>query len=242
MSQLVRFALLREMATGLCTLFYPPHCGGCSVRLEGADQTLCSACQALIIPLPEHLCPICSHPMQGILHCPNCADRRWSLSVIVPGCCYEGLAREMVHRFKYGCDQSLMRPLGDLMLPAMLDPRLDGKIFDAIVPVPLHPLREREREFNQSALLAKRLSQHLKLPVSHLLRRTRATVAQAGFDRKHRLENLEGAFEARGFMEEGMSLLLVDDVTTTGTTLNLCASVLSAAGAGEISAVTVARG
>lgn len=180
--------------------------------------------------------------MQGIFQCPNCEGQRWHLSVIVPGARYEGLVRELIQRFKYGRDQSLMRPLGDLMFGALSDPRLEGKKFDAIVPVPLHPLREREREFNQAALLAKSLGIHLHLPVLHCLKRTHATLPQAGFDRSHRLKNLEGAFEIRKSVEEGASLLLVDDVTTTGTTLNACAAVLSEAGAGEVCAVTVARG
>jgi ComF family protein len=166
--------------------------------------------------------------------------------MIVPGCRYEGLVRELIQRFKYGRDQSLMRPLGDLMLSAFADPRLVGKKFDALVPVPLHPLREREREFNQAALLAECLASHLKLPVAHLLKRTSDTMQQAGFDRAHRLRNLEGAFEVRKSVmkkyEEGATLLLVDDVTTTGTTLNACAAVLSEAGAGDVCAVTVARG
>ena len=180
--------------------------------------------------------------MQGIFQCPNCEGQRWYLSVIVPGCRYEGLVRELVQRFKYGRDQSLMRPLGDLMLGALSDPRLEGKKFDAIVPVPLHAVREREREFNQAALLAQRLASHLRLPVIQCLKRTQATLPQAGFDRSHRLKNLEGAFEIKGKVTEGASLLLVDDVTTTGTTLNACAEVLMEAGAGEVCAVTVARG
>lgn len=241
-------SLVMAIATGMRTLLYPPHCGacGCSLNDEEDKKSLCISCLALIFPLPEHLCPVCSHPMQGFLHCPNCEGRRWHLSVIVPGCRYEGLSRELIQRFKYGRDQSLMRPLGELLLLAMQDPRLAGKKFDVIVPVPLHPLREREREFNQAVLLAKRLEYHLHLPVVSLLKRTRATVAQAGFDRSHRLKNLEGAFEinlaAMRKIEEGSTVLLVDDVTTTGTTLNACAAVLREAGAGEICAATVARG
>ncbi len=229
---------------GVRTLFYPPHCGACGCRLseEAAEEMLCSACRTAILLPPKHLCPICSHPMQGLLLCPNCEGCCWHLSAIVPGCRYEGLMRELIQRFKYGHDQSLMRLLGDLMLPALQDLRLKGKHFDAIVPVPLHPLREREREFNQADLLASRLAKHLKLPVHHLLQRTRATVPQARFDRMHRLENLKEAFKIRRAVEGGATLLLVDDVTTTGATLNACAFVLMEAGAGEICAVTVARG
>lgn len=237
-------AWIRTLTTGIRTLFYPPHCGSCGCRFEEGndEEALCTACRTSILPPSEHSCPVCSHPMEGHLHCTNCEGRRWNLSVIVAGCRYEGLARELIQRFKYGRDQSLMRPLGDLMLSALDDPRLAGKKFDAIVPVPLHPVREREREFNQAALLAKRLAWHLDLPVFHSLKRIRITSPQAGFDRSHRLKNLEGAFEIRRPVEEGATILLVDDVTTTGTTLNSCAAALMEAGAGEVCAVTVARG
>ena len=235
---------LGKLLSGARGLFYPSHCAACGCRLQETlrEETLCEACSELIVPLAEHHCPVCSHPMQGIFQCPNCDGQRWHLSVIVAGCRYEGLARDLIQRFKYGRDQSLMRALGDLMLPALTDPRLLGKSFDAIVPVPLHPLREREREFNQSALLAKRVARHLNLSVESILKRTRDTMHQAGFDRLHRLKNLEKAFAIRKPFLEGASILLVDDVTTTGTTLNACASVLMESGADEVCAVTVARG
>ncbi len=234
----------RKLLKGLRSLLYPPHCGscGCSLAEYDPEQTLCEPCLAKIFPPPGEICKVCSHPMRGLLLCPNCEGRLWHLTVIVTGCRYEGLARELIQRFKYGRDQSLMRPLGDLMMPALRDPRLAGKEFDAIVPVPLHPVREREREFNQAALLSLRLAQHLNLPVMHLLKRNRGTLPQAGFDRTRRLRNLEGAFELTGGFDGEIRLLLVDDVTTTGTTLNSCASVLMQAGADEVCAVTVARG
>ena len=240
-------SFLRRGIEGIRTLFYPPHCAGCACRLDESQSldfeevTLCVQCRALILPPPGHRCNVCSHPMQGMLVCPNCEGTKWHLSAIVPGCRYEGLARELIQRFKYGRDQSLMRPLGDLLLPALGDTRLQGRKFDAIVPVPLHSVREREREFNQAALLASRLANRTAIPMRPLLRRTRATVPQAGFDRVHRLGNLEGVFAIKGGVKEGVEILLVDDVTTTGTTLNACAKALMDAGAGVICAVTVAR-
>jgi len=233
---------------GISTLFYPPHCAACGVRLEDSndaaqrEEFFCGPCRKAIPLPPEHRCPICSHPLHGLMLCPNCEGRHWHLTVIVAGCRYEGLVRELIQRFKYGREQNLMRPLGDLMLPALNDSRLQGKKFDALVPVPLHPLREREREFNQARLLALRLGKNLQLPVASFLERTRSTKSQAGFDRAHRLENLEGAFHVRQSIREGASLLLVDDVSTTGTTLDLCAAALLDAGASEVCAVTVARG
>ena len=190
----------------------------------------------------EHLCPMCSHPMLGLVTCPNCDDRIWHLFAIVAACRYDGVAGELVKCFKYGRDRTLAPVLSLLLVDAMNDPRLDGKRFDAIVPVPLHLLREREREFNQSSLLAARLGKYLGCPVKNLLKRTRATAPQAGLSRAERMQNLEGAFEVRKIPQEGASFLLVDDVTTTGATLDACAAVLMEAGAAEVCAVVVARG
>jgi ComF family protein len=125
---------------------------------------------------------------------------------------------------------------------SLRDPRLSGRSFDAIVPVPLHPLRERERGFNQAGLLAAELGRSAGLPLTGLLRRTRDTGHQARFDRAGRLENLEGAFRTRRRVRKDARLLLVDDVCTTGITLDVCARVLLEAGAAEVCAVTVARG
>ena len=188
--------------------------------------------------------------MAGLFLCPNCDGRRWHLSVIVAACRYEGLVRELIQRFKYGKDQSLVRLLGNQLVKALEDPRLQGKKFDAIVPVPLHSLKEREREFNQSELLANRLGKKLGIPVRHALKRIRSTAPQAGFDRARRMENLEGAFAfassaakaQKGSWQQDATILLVDDVTTTGTTLDACAAILMEEGAAEVCAVTIARG
>jgi ComF family protein len=235
--------MLKEGGAALASLLFPPHCGACGCRL-GQDEAiamLCAECCAKINTLPEHLCPVCSHAMTGLFECPNCEGRLWHLSMIVAACRYEGLLRELIHRFKYGRDQSLVRCLAAFLPAALEDPRIRGKRFDAILPVPLHPLRERERGFNQSALLANRLAKHLKLPLMPLLKRTRVTAPQARFERHQRMENLEGAFALRGMIPKGATLLMVDDVTTTGATFDACAAVLIQGGAAEVYAVSVAR-
>ena len=239
-------SLFGFLKAALLSLLYPPHCASCGCSLHKGDnvenQHLCTRCWRGIKPPPEHLCPMCSHPMVGTTLCSNCHDRSWHLSSIVAASRYAGVAEELIKRFKYGRDRTLAPALGDLLFGAMSDPRLAGKPFDAVVPVPLHSLREREREFNQSALLAAMLSKRLGSPVHHLLRRVRSTDPQAGLDREERMRNLKGAFEIRKASVNGLSLLLVDDVTTTGTTLDACAEVLREAGAKEVCAVVVARG
>ena len=125
----------------------------------------------------------------------------------------------------------------------MRDPRLEGRTFHAIIPVPLHSARERERGFNQAALLAKLLGRTSGIPVQEALNRVRYTTSQTAFDRAERIENLRGAFQVRENSDvRNMRLLLVDDVLTTGSTLSECARVLKKAGALSVHAITAARG
>ncbi len=121
--------------------------------------------------------------------------------------------------------------------------RLRDQAFDAVVPVPLHSLRKREREFNQAEVLGRELIRAHEWELCDALERIRYTVTQTHFDRRHRMRNLRDAFRMRaGAIVRGKSLLLVDDVLTTGSTLDECARVLLAAGARTVHALTVARG
>jgi ComF family protein len=113
----------------------------------------------------------------------------------------------------------------------------------ALVPVPLHPTRQREREFNQAEVLASLAGARLGVPVDDCLERTRYTLTQTHFHRDERFENLEGAFALRrGAEVTGRDLVLVDDVLTTGSTADACARVLREAGASSVVVITVARG
>jgi ComF family protein len=239
-------APVRKLGGILLDLLYPPHCALCGCRItalgEAEGAVLCAVCLDGIAQPPEHRCPVCSHPMEGMLQCSNCDGRYWHLRAIVPACRYEGGVRKMIQNFKYGRDLALARPLGILMARALHDPRIEGKEFDAVVPVPLRPRRERERGFNEADVLAGFVARSMGVSQCSLLKRIRPTLQQAGFDRERRMENLRGAFALRGPVRNDAKFLLVDDVSTTGATLDACAAVLSVAGAAEVSAVVVARG
>jgi ComF family protein len=154
---------------------------------------------------------------------------------------YAGPLREIIHAFKYDDRRSLGPPLGRLMSAAAQD-LLAGA--DCAVPVPLHPWRHFRRGFNQSALLARPLN----LPVIPALWRTRRTMPQSGLGRAGRRRNIGGAFRLSPLLSrrrlrqfiDGRVVVLVDDVMTTGATLEACAAVLLAAGAREVRAVTAA--
>ena len=153
----------------------------------------------------------------------------------------DGTLRQAILLFKYGGRRTLARYLGHLMVEtaeSLFDPRQ----FDLLVPVPLHPKRERARGFNQATLLAKEFGTGWGLRVGHrLLHRVRATEAQSG-GRREREDNVKGAFVVpRPDRVKDMRLLLIDDVFTTGATTSECAKALLAAGAAEVGVYTLAR-
>jgi len=156
-------------------------------------------------------------------------------------CDYQGELRAIVHAFKYDRRRSLARPLGRLLRDAGGPVLADA---DAVVPVPLHPWKRVQRGFNQSADLARALD----LPIRFVLRRRRATRTQAGLSPGQRRRNVAGAFALAAWPwcsapadVAGRTLVLVDDVMTTGATLDACARVLKRAGAREVRVLTLAR-
>ena len=149
---------------------------------------------------------------------------------------YEGGLRKLIQLFKYGGVRPLTRPFGDFLMQAL--PR--EKSFDAIVPMPLHWRRRWSRGFNQAALLAKEVSKRWNVPVHNVVRRTRATVTQTGLTSAKRRLNVRGAFRVRGRLD-GMRVLLVDDVLTTGASAAACARAMKRAGAAHVAVLTLAR-
>ncbi len=191
-------------------------------------------------------CEICSQPYHGstpTFTCPNCHGEGFSFDCAIAVVRSQGPVREMVHRLKYGKELWLGRVLAAWMLEGLGDPRLKGWTPDALVPVPLHPRRMREREFNQAEILCRELSRTSGIPVLTPLVRCRYTTTQTKLDRKGRRQNLRDAFiPGKNVDVMNMNLLLVDDVLTTGSTLDACAAVLLDAGASSVRALTAARG
>src|SRR6266545_615464 len=144
--------------------------------------------------------------------------------------------------FKYRRQVHLRRLVARWLCAALDDERLRGRKFDMIVPVPLHPTRQRERGFNQASLLAELLSARISIPSKPVLKRIRYTTTQTALDRAERMENLHNAFRLRKNADvRGLHVLLIDDVLTTGSTLSECARVLKRAGAISVYAATAAR-
>jgi len=173
----------------------------------------------------------------------NCGDRELHFDFATSAYRSRGVVRDLIHNFKYNKQLHLRHPLGRMLSRGFADPRVQARGIDGIVPVPLHSAREREREFNQAAVLASVASGRLGIPVLNALKRVRYTVTQTHFHREERFENLDGAFALRSRAEVcGKNLALVDDVLTTGSTADACARILKEAGASAVVVITAARG
>ena len=236
---------LTDIAKAIGSLFFPAHCAGCGCRVED-PETLCTRCAVDVSRIVQPRCEQCSQPYSGVapaFQCPNCRGEVYHFVCAVSVAKSRGVIRDMVHRLKYGRELWLGRVMAELLEEGLADERLKGVSFDALVPVPLHPKRQREREFNQSDILAKELSRRCQVPLRQLLERRRYTTTQTALDRRGRRQNLREAFVLRKNTDvTDLNLLLVDDVLTTGSTLDACAAALVEAGAASVHAITVARG
>jgi ComF family protein len=227
------------------SLFYPPTCAVCEASVEQSDY-LCGDCQQRAPRIVAPFCAKCSEPFPGAItqtfSCANCEHRKLHFDCAVAAYRSRGLVRKVLHQFKYGKQRHLRHPIAQWLRESLGDPRLRGRHFDVIVPVPLHPARERERGFNQAALIAELLADSAAVAARPVLERIRYTTTQTAYDRAERMENLHGAFRLRKNRDvRGLHVLLIDDVLTTGSTLSECARVLRASGAVSVHAATAAR-
>lgn len=229
-------------------LILPVDCEGCGIALsDDPIPFFCRACWDSIKPLSGPACPRCGRPFASAIalkHSPHhlcgaCRLRRpaytraWSLYPYVPP------LQDAIRLFKYHGKVALAPALGELMCAAGHPPQE----VDLLIPVPLHSSKLREREFNQSFLLADQLNRLLHVPLSYdNLIRVRRTEPQTQLSRSERLKNLRRAFAVvRPDEVKSKRILLVDDVLTTGTTVSECAKTLRKAGAADVYVGTLAR-
>src|SRR6184192_2054669 len=229
----------------IASLLYPPVCAICSANVR-AGEYLCDQCDAKTVRIVAPFCQKCSEPFEGAITgeftCANCAHRTIHFDAAVAAYRSRGIVRQIIHDFKYGRQIHLRHLVTRWLTAALDDPRLRGGRFDVIIPVPLHPARKRERGFNQASLLAELLSAQISIQSQPLLERIRYTTTQTALDRTERMENLHNAFRLRKNTNvRDLRVLLIDDVLTTGSTLNECARILKGAGAISAHAATAAR-
>ena len=233
--------------TGLA-FFYPEICQLCgSERATLRDGYVGARCWSSVRFIKPPFCERCGLPFAGDLttafECANCRELELHFSSARSSVVARGAVLEAIHRFKYRRQLWFENFLAGLFLREAV-PALRGQNWNLIVPVPLHSLKQREREFNQAGRLAGHLAAGLEIPLNpKLLRRVAPTATQTLLTRQQRAANMRGAFAvAPGRRLNGERVILVDDVFTTGATTSACAGVLLAAGAGDVCVWTVARG
>jgi ComF family protein len=233
------------MLRALSSLLYPPLCTVCAAHV-GFDDYLCDDCHGKAVRIVPPFCATCSEPFAGAItgafSCANCAERTLYFETAVAAYRSRSIVRRVLHDFKYGHQVYLKHVVAGWLGAALDDARLRDQRFDLLVPVPLHPARQRDRGFNQATLLAKMLGGRMSVACKEALERVRYTTTQTAFDRTERMENLHDAFRLRKNMNvRQLRVLLIDDVLTTGATLSECARVLKKAGAACVYAATAAR-
>jgi len=251
----------------LLDVLYPPRCAACGIPEE---TLLCGRCQALVERIGPPFCLRCGLPFdpeaKGGELCADCRGARQPFQMARAFGRHDGVLREALHSFKYDRIRALGPVLGELLLECFEDSgeksapaggregnlrglesrrlppeKLRATGFDVICPVPLHPVRLRERGFNQAEVLARAVSSGVGIGVVEGLERLRLTKPQTGLDPRARMENVRGAFAAHAEKVAGKRILLIDDVWTTGATLVECAKVLMRAKARQVSILTLTR-
>ena len=215
-------------------LVLPPSCAACG----RGGAFLCEPCEASLSRLERPYCARCAHPGADRL-CEACASSPPAFDGIRAVCLFDGAARKLVHSLKYANFRAVAPDMARLLADLPGPRPVPGEV---IVPVPLHPRRERTRGYNQSELLARTVGKRMGLPVRPgIVRRVRNTPPQVSIENyEERRSNIEGSFACPASLS-GESVLLMDDVVTTGSTMSACAAALKAAGARSVWGLAFAR-
>jgi len=215
---------------------FPRRCVGCG----NEGDFICSSCRRSIARIIPPLCPLCGGPQPDGASCSSCAGWRVQIDGIRALFQFHGVVRQAIHQLKY----RNLRAIAGVLAQELRDYLAENPLpADVLVPVPLHGRRLRERGYNQSLLLAEGLGELTGLPVEAdcLVRRRHALPQARTAAMEERRENVSGAFACVGGRLKGSRVLLIDDVSTTGATLDACAVALKSAGAASVWGLALAK-
>ena len=217
-------------------LLFPQHCVGCGK--EG--EFLCYSCRQSLPRITPPLCPVCGRPQPSGILCPSCVGWSAKIDGIRSPFRFDGAMREAIHQLKYRNLRALAVPLAKLLQDYLTTDPVPAEV---LVPVPLHRKRLRERGYNQSSLLARQLGKLANLPVVDdcLIRQRHAPPQARTATVEERQSNVTDAFACRDHRLRDKQVLLIDDVSTSGATLDACAAALKASGATSVWGLVMAR-
>jgi ComF family protein len=235
--------LARSILKAAISIVTPPECCVCGLGLFNDGSPVCDSCQTRLNLYKGERCQKCgvALPEGAASICPECRTKKSSLAFVVAVGPYEEPLSEMILALKFKRLTAVAPKLSEMLADVLWE---DGRVGSdwVLVPVPLSAMSGRRRGFNQSELIASGLSKSLGVPLlTNALSKVRETREQASLSRLYRLSNLTGAFRAEEKAVQGRKILLVDDITTTGSTLEACAKELRRTGASKVAAAVIAH-
>lgn len=226
---------LRSITSSALDLLFPPRCVSCKRR----GAWFCARCRSSMNLIVPPFCDRCGQSVASGRLCDACRRRAPAIDGLRAVAYLDGGLRQAIHALKYNGVRALAQPLGEVLSEGYRRYALQA---DLIVPVPLHSARHSQRGFNQSLLLARELAVRVACPLDgNNLQRVRDTRSQVGLTARDRHSNVQGAFAWQGAPLQGQRVLLIDDVCTTGATMEACAAALCAAGAASVWGLALAR-
>lgn len=233
-----------ELVQGFINFFFPPLCAACRERLGEDEQVVCDSCRQKFIEVPKPRCLRCGAggAKARQVRCTRCPEEPVFFDLARAVLLYRQPVPDLIQAFKYDTRSEIGPVLGRLMF-LYLKHEMQAEEFDAIIPVPLHAARERERGFNQAELIAQGVARLAHIPLyPEVMVRIKSTKQQTQLPKEMRRQNVAGAFAVRtGEPIIGKTILLIDDVYTTGNTVNEASRVLKESGAGKVCVLTFAR-
>jgi len=230
----------KALLTDALNLVIPSACLVCGARIDEQSQVICEICEAKIALISSGVCPVCGSEIKD-WPCEICLEEAFAFDSARSLFRFNGTIKDLIHALKYNGYES---PAGYFALPMaeLIESEPALQEHDYICAVPLHRVRKRERGYNQSELIARSVAYLADLPYETPVSRKVNTLSQTLLSKARRVKNLSGAFKVKNpNLVSGKKIILVDDVFTTGSTLNEIAKLLRSAGAKQITAITVAR-
>ncbi len=241
--------MISRLLWGLKNLIYPTNCLACKNKIDFNLETkfICAACWEKVERNLPPFCASCGRHLEekdlSGNRCLSCLNKEFHFDRAFSPCIYTGTVKKLIHEFKYSQKIYLGKPLALLMHKFIRDFNLPLQYFDFIIPLPLHASRLRQREFNQAQILSAQVGKEFAIKVlTQVLLRTKATPTQTNLSFQERQENVRNSFTViQPELIKDADILLIDDVLTTGATLDTAAKCLKEAGARMVIALTLAN-